>query len=197
LKQKTDQQDPKWYMVDVKFVSPARHFVPLALLRHIADDPSPSPPTCLDYIGDAGVKAIKGLHPALGRSQVTHAFTFPDMPLVRRGRLSVQKVPEEAWQTVQLLVDNGGWEELALQKTKVKKSRPVKKKKRGKDEGEDEEQHYTRDETDTEVETSQSVAATQESQSQVLGRKRKADDLGTVDGLGTCLPLRRSSRARK
>jgi hypothetical protein len=182
-------------MVDVKFVSPAPHFVPLALLRHIADDPSTSPPSCLDYIDDAGIKAIKGSHSALGRSQVAHAFPFPDMPLVRRGRLSVQKVPEEAWQTVQLLAENGGWEELALQKTKkdpIKKSRPVKKKKSGKDEDEDKEQHDTRDETDTEVAASQSFTVTQESQSQ--GRKRKAENLGLPDH---STPLRRSSRARK
>src|SRR5262245_17451024 len=63
-------------MVDVKFVAPARHFVPLALLRHIADDPSPSPPQSLHYIGDAGIKAIKGSHTALSRSHVIHAFCF-------------------------------------------------------------------------------------------------------------------------
>jgi len=162
-------------MVDVKFVAPAQHFVPLALLRYIADDPSPSAPQCLHYIGDAGVKAIK------------------DMPLVRRGRLSVQKVPEEAWQTVQLLAENGGWEELALQKTKTKKPKSVKKKKKSKDEDEDDDDEQ-RDETDTEAANTQSVTATQESQSQVLGSKRKAEDLGVPDH---STPLRRSSRARK
>lgn len=34
-----------------------------------------------------------------------------DMALVNRGRLSVQPVKEEAWNTVQLLAKTGGWDE--------------------------------------------------------------------------------------
>jgi hypothetical protein len=47
-------------MVDLTFGSRAQHFVPLALLRFIADSTSPSPPAGLEYLGDAGVAAIKG-----------------------------------------------------------------------------------------------------------------------------------------
>lgn len=48
-------------MVEVTFGSRAKHFVPLALLRHLADSSSTEPPTELEYIGSAGLKFIKGL----------------------------------------------------------------------------------------------------------------------------------------
>lgn len=61
LSQKTDQENPRWFMVEVTFGSRAKHFVPLALLRHLADSSSTEPPTELEYIGSAGLKSIKGL----------------------------------------------------------------------------------------------------------------------------------------
>ena len=33
------------------------------------------------------------------------------MPLVKKGRLSVQSVGEDAWKAIQLLAENGGWED--------------------------------------------------------------------------------------
>ena len=186
-------------MVDVKLVSRARNFVPLALLRQIADGPSQSPPTCLDYIGDAGVKAIKGSQTA--GSHLTTANTSTDMPLVKRGRLSVQKVPEQAWNTIQLLADRGGWDELLVRKKKTtssKKSKSARKKHKSKDE--DEEHDDTSGDTDLEVGASQSTTVMNNSHSQVSGRKRKAEDLGTVDSLlddGSSSSLRRSSRMRR
>lgn len=47
-------------MVDVKFVSRAAHFVPLALLKSIAGGDSSNPSEEIGYIGQDGVKAIKG-----------------------------------------------------------------------------------------------------------------------------------------
>ena len=46
-------------MVDVTFISRAKHFVPLALLRHLANS-STEPPTELEYIGSTGLRSIKG-----------------------------------------------------------------------------------------------------------------------------------------
>ena len=123
------------------------------------------------------------------------------MPLVKRGRLSVQKVPEEAWNTIQLLADRGGWEELLVRKKKTtssKKSKPARKKYKSKDE--DEEHDDTSGDTDLEMAASQSTTLMNDSQSQVFGRKRKAEDLGTVDSLpndGSSSSLRRSSRMRR
>lgn len=47
-------------MVDLTFSSRANNFVPLALLKFIADLPSNSAPEEIDYLGEGGVKAIKG-----------------------------------------------------------------------------------------------------------------------------------------
>lgn len=58
--QKSDSDNPKWYMVDLTFSSRANNFVPLALLKFIADLPSNSAPEEIDYLGEGGVKAIKG-----------------------------------------------------------------------------------------------------------------------------------------
>ena len=57
--QKTDKDNPKWYMVDVSFKSRAAHYVSLPLLRLIAAQTSDPPPD-VKYIGEDGVKAIKG-----------------------------------------------------------------------------------------------------------------------------------------
>ncbi|EIW76204.1 DUF55-domain-containing protein [Coniophora puteana RWD-64-598 SS2] len=90
---KTKQDAPKWHMVDVAFKSRAAHFVPLALLRRIADSTSPSLPAGIEYLSHDNVQAIKG------------------MALVTRGRLSVQPVEEGAWAAIELLADRGGWSE--------------------------------------------------------------------------------------
>lgn len=47
-------------MVDLTFTSRAIHFIPLALLRYIADLPPQQLPEEIAYLGDHGVKAIKG-----------------------------------------------------------------------------------------------------------------------------------------
>lgn len=57
--QKTDKDNPKWYMVDVTFVSRAPRFIPLALLRTIAAASDNDIPEDVKYIGVEGMKAIK------------------------------------------------------------------------------------------------------------------------------------------
>ena len=47
-------------MVELTFTSRAVHFVPLALLRYIADLAPQVLPEEIAYIGDHGIKAIKG-----------------------------------------------------------------------------------------------------------------------------------------
>jgi hypothetical protein len=51
-------------MVDLKFTARAKHFVPLALLRHVADMNGTEPPEEIKYIGEGGVKAIKSEYTA-------------------------------------------------------------------------------------------------------------------------------------
>ena len=59
--QKTHKDNPKWYMVEVKFVARLAHFVPLSLLRRIAAASSSDIPSDIEYIGEDGVNAIKGV----------------------------------------------------------------------------------------------------------------------------------------
>ncbi len=91
--QKSDKESPKWFMVDVTFKSRAKHFVPLSLMKRIAAFSTSQPSEDVAYIGEEGVEAIK------------------NMALIKRGRLSVQPVVEEAWRTIHLLANNGGWAE--------------------------------------------------------------------------------------
>ncbi|KAL5529979.1 PSY2_1 [Sanghuangporus sanghuang] len=90
---KSVKDNPKWFMVDVTFKSRAAHHVPLSLFKWIANSHTDDPPTDVAYIGSEGVRAIK------------------EMALIKRGRLSVQPVEEDAWKAVQLLAVKGGWEE--------------------------------------------------------------------------------------
>lgn len=47
-------------MIDATFLSRAEHFVPLSLLRHIAESARSDPPDEIAYIGTEGMKAVKG-----------------------------------------------------------------------------------------------------------------------------------------
>ena len=89
-------------MVDVIFKTRAKHFVPLSLMKRIAGLAA-EPSEDVAYIGEDGVEAIK------------------NMALIKRGRLSVQPVNEDAWRIIHELADNGGWTE-DEKKTKKKDS---------------------------------------------------------------------------
>ena len=74
--QKTDQDNPKWYMVDVTFRARAKNFIPLSLIKHLASlSPSSSsptdPPDEVEYIEKEGMKAIKG--------SFRHTNTYPSL----------------------------------------------------------------------------------------------------------------------
>ncbi|KAJ3852401.1 DUF55-domain-containing protein [Lentinula lateritia] len=96
---KSDKSSPKWFMVDLTFKSRAKHFVSLALLKHISEHASELPEE-LAYIGSEGAKAIKS------------------MDLINRGRLSVQRVQKPAWDVIEMLAERGGWDESKLGKGK-------------------------------------------------------------------------------
>jgi protein phosphatase-4 regulatory subunit 3 len=57
--QKSDETNPKWFMVDVKFISRAAHFVPYPLLREIAAG-RVTQSAGIEYIGEEGLREIKG-----------------------------------------------------------------------------------------------------------------------------------------
>jgi len=111
--QKTDKDNPRWFMIDLTFKSRANHLVPLTLFKQIAESPPDQVPEDISYIGDQGCKAIR------------------EMDLVTRGRLSVQRVSEAAWAAIGLLAEKGGWDEASLKKrvTKAKSARRNSAKK--------------------------------------------------------------------
>ena len=176
--QKTDEANPKWFMVDVTFGQRASNYVSLSLLKRIAAD-SPNPPQGVEYIGEDGVKAIKGM------VFCPHCFSLGSywlaMALLNRGRLSVQPVEEEAFMVIQKLAETGGWEDTLGKTDKGKKkgtaSGPsTKKSVKG----------------DTKV-SSEDVEKADEPKKTTTQRKRKAADEGTSESI----PLRRSTRSRK
>ncbi|CAD6885499.1 unnamed protein product [Tilletia controversa] len=91
---KTDKANPKWFMVDCTFKSRLAHFVSLALLQHIASSSITSEQKeQIHFLTSEHIKAIGG------------------MPLMKRGRLSVQPVPSLAYEAVVLLGTKGGFSE--------------------------------------------------------------------------------------
>lgn len=103
-------------MVELTFKERLRHFVSLALLRSIAaattiDDlavhsaNSENHQNQLSYLTVDDLKALKA------------------MPLLDRGRLSVQPVNEAAWVTISKLAEKGGWSDQAkIKPTKIASS---------------------------------------------------------------------------
>ncbi|KAF9226726.1 DUF55-domain-containing protein [Gyrodon lividus] len=186
--EKTDKDNPKWFMVDAKFVSRARHFVPLSLLRYIADDPSSEPPEEIGYVTPNGVKSIRA------------------MPLVTRGRLSVQRVSGECWGTVEMMAGKGGWESMSFAKKKATKARqPTKetkttsarnaRKKKASGEEDDDESgdvHFKGDSGERQQVQEEASSPPKK------GRKRKVSDATRREDDGQNLaPRRKSTRIKK
>ena len=115
-------------MVDLTFESRAKHLVPLTLLKRIANMAPGTISDDVNYIGLDGCKSIKGIQLLFLHGVVTTRFNcysrfllLLEMDLIAKGRLSVQRVSEEAWTTVQLLADTGGWDEKLVKKQRSQK----------------------------------------------------------------------------
>ncbi|EKM59983.1 uncharacterized protein PHACADRAFT_115365 [Phanerochaete carnosa HHB-10118-sp] len=182
--QKSDKENPKWYMVDLTFNARAKHFVPLSLLKRIAASPPSGPPPDVEFIGEDGMKAIK------------------EMALINRGRLSVQYVEQTTWSVIEELADSGGWEDETVKRGKgagtngtketkrVRPGRAAKAKVHDEREGPAEADTVAGEGSGDQVEeedVKKSTAATS------AGKKRKAE----VEQLPDAQPLRRSTRTRK
>jgi hypothetical protein len=96
-------------MIDVTFKRRLPHFVPLALLRHIA--------------------SLSALPEELSYLSAQHLDAIKTMPLLNKGRLSVQPVEQLAWDAILLLGDNGGWEDLLKQPRKGKEPAETEEEK--------------------------------------------------------------------
>lgn len=97
------------FQVDVRFVSHLDRLVPLSLLQSLASAAYHSLPEHVrSYLSEADVKAIK------------------EMPLLARGRLSVQPASAEAYEAVKRLGEQGGWGEMLAGAGKKGKSKKTK-----------------------------------------------------------------------
>lgn len=92
---KTDKEQPKWYMVDVKLDRKLPRLVPLALLQDVRNKGPAA----------AEIKALPN-----GYLCPEHIKAISDMQLLNRGRLSVQRVEPLAYEAIVLLAERGGWE---------------------------------------------------------------------------------------
>ena len=111
--QKSKSENPRWFMVDLTFTSRTKNFIPLAILRFLSSTVLEDVPQELKYIGAHGLKAIKGIvFPKSQASLVQPHLTGLD--LVTRGRLSVQRVDQEAWDVIVSMAEKGGWEGIDL-----------------------------------------------------------------------------------
>jgi hypothetical protein len=124
------------------------------------------------------------------------------MDLVRKGRLSVQRVDEKAWNAINLLTKNGGWEEMnlkpkkGLSKKNVKGAKAKAKAKATGRRGRSAKGKRKDDEVESEADEEEGGDGGDESEPVVpkkTTRKRKA--LEESDGEGS--PVRRSTRAKR
>ncbi|WFD34735.1 hypothetical protein MCUN1_001579 [Malassezia cuniculi] len=89
---KSDPENPRWYMVDVRFQKKLSRLVALPLLHYIASGLSYAERKDVPYLTDDHIEAIA------------------DMPLLRRSRLSVQPVSQTAYEAIVLLGEKGGFD---------------------------------------------------------------------------------------
>ena len=54
------------------------------------------------------------------------------MPLITRGRLSVQRVSAKCWDVIHTMADQGGWDNMSFEKKKIAKARPTTSRQRTK-----------------------------------------------------------------
>lgn len=112
------------------------------------------------------------------------------MALVSRGRLSVQRVNEEAWGVIELMADKGGWDNIDFGKGKQKlvKADGVPTKTRGNGRGKNKQNDELGD-----AEANIAEGGFKETNTPVTGQKRKT----TETAEGGSPPLRRSTRSKR
>ena len=107
--------------------------------------------------------------------------SMTEMPLIARGRLSVQPVNEAAYTTIELLAKTGGWDEKAAKPKKAAKGKTTASKKA---------QEGT---ADGDNETAPDGEAAPKAANKRTSKKRKAP---AQDDGGDAVELRRSTRKR-
>ncbi|KAG8745587.1 Ras GTPase activating protein ira2 [Ceratobasidium sp. 414] len=126
--------EPTWWMVELTFGVRLKHFVPLSLLRQICACATIDEVTRLD-------SSSQDNQPSFAYLSAGDLAALKKMPLLNRGRLSVQSVNSDAWAAINKLAENGGWCDTTASKRSGKPSktgsadkptsqtRPAKRKK--------------------------------------------------------------------
>lgn len=116
------------------------------------------------------------------------------MDLVTRGRLSVQRVGEDAWAAIELMAENGGWEELNMKP----KKKGVKLKK-GSTSNVDKSESVNFSEKDQTLESEDKTKDDQVhiANSSIKRKRGTAYADADIDDTGVRHGLRRSNRAKK
>lgn len=153
--QKSNPDSPTWFLVNVTYRSRLAHPVTLALLKHIATVTSPSAVHALGtgagWFGaeELACTSLRSLHSLLAvlpslillfdLSPPAAHVAIKSLPLINRGRLSVQPVPDAGFATIVRLGEEGGWSEEIATGKKPKATKAVKgatKKEEAADSGE-------------------------------------------------------------
>ena len=126
------------------------------------------------------------------------------MDLVTRGRLSVQRVGEDAWAAIELMAENGGWEELNVKPKKKgvklngsasnvdKSNKREKSSTKRSDKVKPQEEDRTQDNEDESKDDQDHIA-----NSSIKRKRETAYTDVDIDDTGERQGLRRSNRAKK
>ncbi|KAG8734691.1 hypothetical protein FRC11_003769, partial [Ceratobasidium sp. 423] len=112
------KSEPTWWMVELRFKSRLKHFVSLAMLRSITSVTSVENLAQFSADSDGGNQ--------LSYLTAADLKALGEMPLLNRGRLSVQPVNEGAWTAINKLAERGGWDEQTKPKPTKASARPAK-----------------------------------------------------------------------
>ncbi|KAG8755794.1 hypothetical protein FRC12_010778 [Ceratobasidium sp. 428] len=106
------ESEPTWWMVELTFDARLKHFVPLSVLRQIS--------ACANIgeITQLG-SSSEGDQPSFTYLTAKDLAALKEMPLLNRGRLSVQPVNPGAWDAINKMGEKG-WSDTGVSKRSKK-----------------------------------------------------------------------------
>lgn len=119
------------------------------------------------------------------------------MALIKRGRLSVQRVEEEIWPVMEELGKRGGWEETVKTKTKPSKKVLKRGKKKEAERDGDEDNQVSKTSVNDKEGSSGVIPETQASTTRNRRSNKRKSPPTVVEEEEHAAPLRRSTRTRR
>ncbi|KAG8706439.1 hypothetical protein FRC09_002413 [Ceratobasidium sp. 395] len=105
--------EPIWWMVELTFNARLKHFVPLSVLRQVSACANIGEMTQLG-------SSPEGDQPSFTYLTAKDLAALKEMPLLNRGRLSVQPVNPGAWDAINKMGEKGGWSDTGVPKRSKK-----------------------------------------------------------------------------